>query len=129
SVADSGAGFTAAGSYAYDAALGLKASESLPLALGGAASSSYAYSDDRRLSGATVGGVSGAYAFAPNGNLSLDTEGALTTTFTYDAASRLTQSSDGATTTVYGWNAANGWRTSQSPAGTPNQVQYTYTKS
>jgi RHS repeat-associated protein len=128
----SGAGLASAGSYSYNATSGLKTRQDLPLALGGRVEDNYTYGSDGRLQSWSVGPAAtptpmATYAYDAAGNLAGDG----TTTFAYSTSgtpNRLVSSTTGGATTVYGWDQANAWRTSQGPSGTPNQVQYTYTK-
>jgi len=124
----SGAGFTAAGSYSYDAASGRKSAENLPLALAGTLSSSYAYDATGRLESSSAGGLT-ATTFDSAGNLTAFTDAGGSASLTYDAANRLTQMSYGAATTHYGWDTANGWRTQQGPSADPDRERFSYTAS
>jgi RHS repeat-associated protein len=128
--AQSGLGFSSAGSYSYDSNSGRKLSHSLPLSLGGAITDSFSYYAGGSLAKATTNGVSESFTFDEVGNLVRDTLiDVRETTFTYDANNRLTRSDavelvDGATTstTYYGWDVQNAWRTCQGPDPTATQA-------
>ena len=126
----SGLGYSAAGSYTFDANSGRKTAESLPLALGGTISDSFSYYAGGRLAEATTNSVEESFSFDEAGNLTKDTVADVgKTSFAYDTQNRLTQGSylldlDGATptTTYYGWDATNAWRSCQGPNANPTQT-------
>jgi RHS repeat-associated protein len=125
----SGAGYTAgnSASYTYDAATGRKTDDTIPLSLGGTiADTKIRYYPNGRLESGTFGGCAVFCSWDSYGNLVADNFNTMVRTFTYDSANRLTQSTTNGAVTVYGWDQANGWRTSQGPSGSPNQVQYGY---
>jgi len=133
----SGLGFSAAASYTYDPETGRKTAESLPLALGGTLTASYAYYPGGDLATATIsaGSVSysSAYSFDEVGNFISETTDAGEMKLSYDAANRLqsrqhtpADPDEPTELTAYGWDESNAWRTSQGPQSNPTQVQMSY---
>ncbi len=111
---------------AYDPATGRRATEHVPLMLGGTRDAAFGYTDAGRLASVTYnGGTPTTYGFDAGGNITSVSSGMTTTTLTYvSGSSRLSSVQSGADLpATFGWDALHGWRTSRTDsAGTATFV-------
>jgi RHS repeat-associated protein len=109
-----GYGWNSGATYTYGSA-GRKTEETLSVAATTAPwTGRYTYTDDGRLSSASIDGSCTTYAYNTSGDVTGDKpSGSATVTLSYDSGDHLT--SMGSTT--YGWDLAHGWRTSSQRSG------------